>query len=256
MSQIIPCKSVVHDSPPLAIGRWVGISFGVATQLLFLLTVPCLFLFLRFGAKSIHANWILVDTLLALGFCLPHSILLAPPVQRRVKQWIPGALMGCLHCSLTCITLLTMFHFWRGSETVIWQCTDATSNLMLTGFYGSWLALFYSLYLTGMGYQTGLTPFWYWMTRQKPPVRQMVTQGAFKYMRHPVYMSFLGLIWFTPTMTADHAVLTTIWTIYIYAGSYFKDRRLIKFIGTPYLEYGRLVTGLPVIGIGSLRKFD
>jgi methanethiol S-methyltransferase len=256
MSQSMELESIGRDSHSIAMGRWVGILFGVMTQLLFLFTVPCLFLFLRFGADPVHANWVLVDSLLAVGFCLPHSILLAPPIQRRIKQWIPSGVMGCVHCSLTCISLLTMFHYWRGSETVIWQCTGWIKTVMLTGFYGSWLALFYSLYLTGMGYQTGLTPWWYWMTRQKPPVRQMVTRGAFRYMRHPVYMSFLGLIWFTPTMTADHAVLTAVWTVYIYAGSYFKDRRLTKFIGKPYQEYGRMVTGLPIIGFGSLRKFS
>lgn len=56
-------------------------------------------------------------------------------------------------------------------------------------------------------------------------------------------------------MTLDHAILTTVWTVYIFAGSYFKDRRLIRFIGQPYLEYGRRVPGLPMIGFGSLRRF-
>lgn len=83
----------------------------------------------------------------------------------------------------------------------------------------------------------------------------IVTTGAFRSMRHPVYMSFLGLIWFTPVMTLDHAILTAVWTLYIYAGSYFKDRRLMQFIGSPYYEYGRRISGFPLIGIGSLRHF-
>jgi protein-S-isoprenylcysteine O-methyltransferase Ste14 len=68
-------------------------------------------------------------------------------------------------------------------------------------------------------------------------------------------MSFLGLIWFTPVMTLDHAILTAVWTLYIYAGSYFKDRRLLKFIGEPYYEYGKRIAGLPIIGFRSLRFF-
>jgi protein-S-isoprenylcysteine O-methyltransferase Ste14 len=56
-------------------------------------------------------------------------------------------------------------------------------------------------------------------------------------------------------MTLDHAILTAVWTLYIYAGSYFKDRRLLKFIGEPYYEYGKRIAGLPIIGFRSLRFF-
>lgn len=254
----VPTRSVAsvnQQSRPIAFGRYVGFAFGAGTQALFLVTVVYLFLFLRYGGTGAHAHWIVIDSLLAIGFCVPHSILLAPPVQRHIKRWMPGGLLGCLHCCVTCITLLVIFHFWGRSEIAIWRFTGVMNWAMLAGFYGSWLALFYSLYLTGMGYQTGLTQWWYWLIQQKPPVREFVKRGAFKYMRHPVYMSFLGLIWFTPDMTLDHAILTSIWTVYIYAGSYFKDRRLLKFIGAPYLAYGKEVTGLPFIGFGSLHKF-
>ncbi|MFN9911506.1 MAG: hypothetical protein ACK53L_02910, partial [Pirellulaceae bacterium] len=57
-----------------------------------------------------------------------------------------------------------------------------------------------------------------------------------------------------PHMSLDHAILTGVWTAYIYAGSYFKDRRLIRFIGQPYLEYAARIPGLPIIGFGSLRR--
>lgn len=246
-------------SPPvphqLVLSRWLGVAFGIGTQLLFLFTVVYLFLFLRFGSTRHHETWWLLDLILAIGFCLPHSLLLAPPILSRLKAWVPSGLLGCIHCTVTCISLLALFHYWAGCDVALWRLAGLGETLVLVGFYGSWVALFYSLYLTGMGYQTGLTPWWYWFRRTKPPVRPFVTQGAFRLMRHPVYMSFLGLIWFTPTMTLDHAILTTVWTVYIFAGSYFKDRRLIRFIGQPYLEYGRRVPGLPVIGFGSLRRF-
>jgi protein-S-isoprenylcysteine O-methyltransferase Ste14 len=148
-----------------------------------------------------------------------------------------------------------MFHYWGRMPMEIWHATGWTEHILLACFYGSWIGLLYSLYWTGFGYQTGLTQWWYWFRDQQPPKRAFVTQGAFRYMRHPVYMSFLGLIWFTPVMTLDHAILTAVWTMYIYAGSYFKDRRLLKFIGTPYYEYGKRIAGLPIIGFGSLRFF-
>lgn len=235
--------------------RALGIAFGVGTQLLFLWTVVFLFLFLRYGADQSETAWLLRDLLLAVGFAVPHSVLLAPPVQKRLKQYMPTGMLGCVHCATTCISLLVMFHFWRRSDGFLWQLSGWSEWCMLGLFYGSWVALFYSLWLTGLGYQTGLTQWWYWMIQSKPPTRAFVTQGAFRWMRHPVYMSFLGLIWFTPSMTWDHAVLTAVWTIYIYLGSYFKDQRLLRYIGPPYREYAERVVGLPVIGIGTLRRY-
>lgn len=240
--------------PKLSIGRISGIAFGAGTQLFFLWTVVYLFLFLRYGGTHTSSHWLWGDSLLAIGFAVPHSILLVPAVQKSIKRWLPAGLIGCLHCSVTCVSLLVMFRYWGTTSTTLWKATGVAEFLILCGFYGSWAALFYSLYLTGMGYQTGLTQWWYWLLKKQPPRREFVLRGAYHWMRHPIYMSFLGLIWFTPTMTLDHAVLTGVWTVYIYAGSYFKDKRMIKFLGEEYREYARKVSGLPIIGFGPLLK--
>lgn len=123
---------------------------------------------------------------------------------------------------------------------------DAANDGCRIWFYVSWFALLYSLSLTGMGYQNGWTPFYYWLRQQQPPRREFKPRGAYKLIRHPVYLSFLGLVWFTPRMTLDHAALTAIWTGYIFYGSFLKDRRLEGFIGESYKRYESEVPGFPL----------
>ncbi len=243
-------------TPTITRNLWlVGLVFGVGTQIFFLITAWNLFLFLRYGSSTQGSYWIATDTLLALFFAWPHSLLLVPSVQKRLKSLVPGAWMGLIHCSVTCISLWMLYWGWRTVDVYLWRLEGWAAQGMLFGFYASWIALFYSLYLTGMGYQTGLTPWWYWIRSTPLPRRPFVRHGAFRWMRHPVYMSFLGLIWFTPTMSLDHAILTGIWTLYIYIGSYMKDRRLEHFIGEDYRAYGRQVTGFPLIGFGPWGRF-
>ncbi|MFO0014425.1 MAG: methyltransferase family protein [Planctomycetota bacterium] len=237
------------------LGRAVGFCFGIGTQLLFLCTVVYLYLFLRYCEGTPYAGWWWKDALMATGFAVPHSIILFPPIAKKIHRWVPGELMGCLHCMVTCVSLLLMFRCWGSSGVVLWETTGVAASAVLACFYLSWAALLYSLYCTGFGYQTGLTQWWYWWRQTPPPRRPFLTTGAFRYMRHPVYMSFLGLVWFTPAMTLDHAILTAVWTIYIYAGSWAKDRRLLHFIGDEYRAYARRVPGLPLIGFGSLNRF-
>jgi protein-S-isoprenylcysteine O-methyltransferase Ste14 len=73
-------------------------------------------------------------------------------------------------------------------------------------------------------------------------------------MRHPVYLSFLGLIWFVPTVTLDRALLIAVWTVYVFVGSYLKDRRLQHYLGPTYREYQARVPGYPGMIAGPLAR--
>ena len=53
-------------------------------------------------------------------------------------------------------------------------------------------------------------------------------------------------------MTLDHALLTGIWTIYIFIGSWLKDRRLEFYLGETYREYETRVPGYPFMTWGPL----
>jgi methanethiol S-methyltransferase len=261
MSHIVASTAPVHLEKAsrwriaYRLGRLAGVLFGVGTQALFIYTVVFLFLFLRYGGSNQGNAWFLIDFFLAVGFALPHSLLLAPPTQSFLKRLLPVGLIGCLQCMVTCLSLLILIRYWRSSPILIWESHGVAKTFILFGFYASWIILLYSIWLTGMGYQTGLTQWWYWMRKASPPPRKFLQTGTFRWMRHPVYLGFLGLIWFTPTMTADHAVLTGVWTVYVYLGSHFKDRRLLRYLGNEYYEYGRRVPGFPWIGIGPLRRF-
>lgn len=244
----------IPTSTPSSIARACGLALGVGTQLLFLWTAYQLFLFLSGPSDRGHGFHPLRDVILALFFAWPHSVLLYPGVQKWLKAYVHPQLMGCVHCLVTCVSLLVLFPLWSVSQGGLWDMHGWSALLMQAGFYGSWLALLYSLWLSGMGYQTGLLPWLYWVRGVKSPRREMNRSGAFRLMRHPVYLSFLGLIWFTPHMTWDHVILTSVWTIYIYVGSYMKDRRLLHYIGQPYREYAQSVPGFPLIGFGVLGK--
>ncbi|KAA5539405.1 hypothetical protein FYK55_24005 [Roseiconus nitratireducens] len=236
-------------------GRIAGITFGFATQGLFLVTVWYLFWFLRDGSIGTRTgDWLLVDGGLAVIFALAHSVMLVPQTRKHLTRWIPQPFYDSLFCVVTCLSLLVLFFCWRSSESLLWSATGWAESLIRVCFYGCWAALFYSLALTGLGYQNGWTPFYYWLKKQKPPRREFKPRGAYQLIRHPVYLSFLGLVWFTPRMSIDHAVLTAIWTGYIFYGSFLKDRRLEYFVGEAYRDYQRRVPGYPLLTRGPLGR--
>jgi protein-S-isoprenylcysteine O-methyltransferase Ste14 len=86
------------------------------------------------------------------------------------------------------------------------------------------------------------------------PRREFVERGGYRVLRHPVSLSFLGLIWFAPLVTLDRVVLMAVWTAYIVVGSVLKDRRLLHFIGNEYRGYRARVPGYPGIPFGPLAR--
>lgn len=248
--------ALLKNSPNQA--KWtriIGVAFGFGNQLLFLVTVWYLFWFLRDGSiRQVQGEWVLTDCALAIIFAVSHSIMLVPKTRKYLSRWIPSAFYDSVFCIVTCVSLLTLFFGWRTSEVVLWEASGQFKSVIYFCFYCCWGALFYSLSLTGLGYQNGWTPFYYWLKNQKLPRREFIPRGAYKLIRHPVYLSFLGLVWFTPRMSLDHAVLTAIWTGYIFYGSFLKDQRLERFVGEPYRAYQESVPGYPFITIGPLAR--
>ncbi len=234
--------------------RWLGIAFGIGTQVLFLVTVWHLFWFLK-GAHSVqHEKGLWIDALLAMQFAVPHSLLLLPTTRRLLGSWIAREFYPLFYCCATCGNLLITIGFWHASDTKLWQFEGSCAVLMQVGFYASWIALVYSLNLSGFGYQTGLPQWWHWVRRRQLPQPEFNPRGAYLWLRHPVYLSFAGLIWFTPTMTLDHAILTGIWTTYILVGSILKDRRMGFYLGEAYRIYQQTVPGYPLMLFGPLAK--
>jgi protein-S-isoprenylcysteine O-methyltransferase Ste14 len=226
--------------------RFLGIACGVLTQAVFLATLVPLYRFLRndFAAAPEGSLWI--DAAAALQFAIPHSVLLHPATRKWITRWLRSEFYGLLFCFATCASLWLLFAMWRGSRSVAWSWPESLRPMVEAGFVVCWIALLYSLSLTGLGYQTGLTPWWNWIRRRPVPRREFRPTGAYRYTRHPVYLSFLGLVWLTPVVTLDRAVLIGLWTVYVLFGSYLKDRRLARLIGEPYRQYQAEVPAYPL----------
>lgn len=241
----------------------LGRSFGIATHVLFAFTVWHLVWFLAGHAPATPAAILdrplvapmAIDLALATMFAVPHSLLLLPGVRQRLSQQaIPGAFYGCFYCVVTCVALLTTILCWQKSDVVVWAWPVSVQPWITAAFVGSWGMLFYSLHLTGLGYQTGWTPWWRWVRGLPPGRRDFQPRGAYRFLRHPVYMSFLGLVWFAPVVTLDRAILIAVWTASIFIGSTLKDRRLLFFIGAQYRAYQSRVPGYPGMPSGPLAR--
>ena len=223
--------------------RFLGIAAGILVQVLFAVTSYYNYIFLK-GSPPHAGHWALAwDAFLAVQFGVVHSLLLLPGVKKKLGKFISPSFYGLFFCTAACLTLLFTMAEWQVGNWAIWQLTGWPRLAMQTLYLTCWGTLFYSLWCSGFGFHTGWLPWWYWVQQKPIPRRPFRPRGAFSFIRHPGYMSFMGLVWFTPDMTIDRALLVAIWTVYIIVGSYLKDLRLIHYLGDTYREYRATVPG-------------
>ncbi len=231
-----------------------GVTAGVLNHVFFLMTVYFLYGFLHGNTERPGHQALLVDLGLTLQFAVSHSWLLLPSVRKRIAERIPSAFFGTLFCSATCASLLLTIGHWQTSSIVLLDLAGTSRAIVEWAFIATWGVLLYSLSLSGLGSQTGLTTWWAWVRQQPLPKRDFNPRGLYQFFRHPIYASFLGLLWITPTITLDRLLLNIVWTGYIFVGSTLKDRRLEHFIGDRYLAYETKVVGYPGMFAGPLAK--
>ncbi|MFM2092431.1 MAG: hypothetical protein RLZZ127_2920 [Planctomycetota bacterium] len=237
---------------------WIGV--GLSAQVAFHLLVPALIWFMHFGASvPATSTWgpaadLAFDALLILGFVVPHSILLMPPVRSWINRHAPPALWGSLFTWATTIALAAMILLWRPVAGPVWELHGTAYGVMLAAAAASWLALAYSMWLGGFGWQTGWTAFHAWWRGQPIPRRDLCDRGAYAVFRHPIYASFVAISWTAPTMDTGHLLLSGMMTAYCLMGSVAKDRRLLRFIGEPYRAYMARVPGWPAMPRGMFGR--
>ena len=249
--------------------RVAWIAFGGVTQLLFACMVPLLFLWLYQGsgdplgigaaavgnAQTLSVGWaIVLDLALLVQFAVPHSVLMLPKVRDRIERFVPPELYGCVYVFVVTASLLLCWWLWQPLPGVVYETTGAMTWILLGMFLGSWVLMLYSVSLTGFGWQTGMTPWLCYIRRVPTPRRKFVTNNLYGFLRHPIYLGFLGLIWCTPRMTSDYLLRAGVWGVYVFIGSVLKDRRLAFYIGERYRGYMATVRGYPLVLWGPLGR--
>jgi protein-S-isoprenylcysteine O-methyltransferase Ste14 len=102
-------------------------------------------------------------------------------------------------------------------------------------------ALVWTILRTGPLHFAGLEQLW---TRQPAAESPLQVRGLYCYVRHPLYLFSLILIWCTPIMTANLLVLYVLITPYFLVGSMHEERRLLAEFGEAYRDYQQRVPRL------------
>ena len=233
--------------------RSFAIFVGSASLLLFLV-----FLFdgaLNFIQMGLNHNAVLLwDGFISIIFFVQHSVM----IRRGFCSWFasvfPPFYHGIVFTIASGIVLAGVMVIWQPSTIVLYQFHGVSRLLFRAVSFLALVGCLWSAYTlrsvrscdpfglaTASGHLSGRPTH--------PP--QLVVRGPYAYVRHPVYLMVILLIWSCPDVTTDRLLFNVLWTLWIYIGATLEDADMIVDFGEAYREYRKRVPML----VPSLAKF-
>jgi len=93
---------------------------------------------------------------------------------------------------------------------------------------------------TGPSYFLGLSQLF----ARPSTTSSLQVRGFYCWVRHPLYLFAILLLWLTPGMTVNLLAFYGLMTLYFIAGSVHEERRLVAEFGAAYRDYQRQVPRL------------
>lgn len=187
---------------------------------------------------------LLIDLGLLSLFALQHSGMARPAFKRWLTRFIPAAAERSTYVLLSTVCLALLMWFWSPLGGVVWQVTSRWAELTLIALYfASWALLFYATVLIDHFDLFGLRQVWSALRGTTLPELRFVTPALYRIVRHPIYLGWLGIMWFTPSMTVSHLAFAVGGTLYILLGVKLEEADLER-AHPEYAQYKRKVPGL------------
>ncbi|MCB0261348.1 MAG: isoprenylcysteine carboxylmethyltransferase family protein [Calditrichaeota bacterium] len=221
--------------------------YGVVSYVMFLGTLLYVFGFIGnlFVPKSLDSGPVgplgqalLIDTLLLGVFAVQHSVMARRGFKNWLTRFIPKAAERSTYVLLSNLCLILLCWQWQPLGGMIWQVESILGQGIFYSLFGlGVIIIVMSTFLLNHFDLFGLRQVYLYLRGIEYTPLKFDTPWFYSYVRHPLYVGFLLVLWSTPTMTITHLVFAIASTAYILIAIQFEERDLVHEHGENYLRY-------------------
>ncbi len=225
---------MISNRPAAKLIIALAIAWGVGSVVLFAV--------LPLGSLSIALPWsepalLGWDAALSVLFFIQHSGMIRPSFRARLATHVDPMWHAAVYAIASGIALCAVVFLWQ----------PAATSILRLGETGRWMCRTFAL---------GMLGFFAWgfhalrsfdplgVDRIRAALRgsayrplPFVVAGPYRWVRHPLYLGALVLIWVCPELTADRLLFNILWTAWIFVGTLLEERDLVREFGDEYRTY-------------------
>ena len=176
-----------------------------------------------------------------LLFALLHSWMAASSFKQQVSNAIGDSnfkkYYRLIYNIFSVLSFLPSFYFANVPSTEMWHAKGYVAVAMVTLQFLAAVFIFISVKQIDWKEFLGTRQLNSATNIKTEHTEPLVVTGLYKYVRHPLYIFSMLLIWFRPVMTLNWFIFCFGCTLYFIVGSYFEEIKLQRVYGSSYAEY-------------------
>lgn len=183
-----------------------------------------------------------LNVCLSLAFFAQHSIMIRSSSRQWMGRFVSTDYHGALYTIASGIVLMSLVVFWQRSGHT-WVVLQGIPRLLAHGvFLLSFVGFNWGTRALGTFDMFGTAPIVRHLRSEDPPPSIPFTiRGPYRWVRHPLYLFCLLMIWSCPDLTLDRLLYNVLWTGWIIVGTVLEERDLTACFGESYRNYQRKV---------------
>ncbi len=180
---------------------------------------------------------LLLNSFLSIGFFIQHSGMIRQSFQRWSVKFIKKKRQGAFFTISSSIALLLLIVFWQKSSYTLASAHDGLRWTIRVVYVTSILGLFWGIRSLGSFNLFGLKQILGGMNGANATESHLSVRGAYRWVRHPLYLFCLLIIWSCPDLTTDRLLFNLLRTAWIIVGTILEERDLVTLFGADYQVY-------------------
>ena len=185
---------------------------------------------------------LLVDGTLLGIFALQHSFMARQSFKNWWTKLIPNPIERSTYVLLSSLALMLVFWQWQPIGMTLWIINNVVGKIIVYSlFVLGWIIVLVSTFLINHFDLFGLRQVYLYFQGKEYTHLPFKTPALYNYVRHPLYVGWLLVVWMTATMTIAHFFLALMTTVYILIAIQLEEKDLINIHGEKYQTYRRNV---------------
>jgi methanethiol S-methyltransferase len=184
---------------------------------------------------------LILDACLSLTFFLQHSCMVRRSFRQFLARLIPETYISAIYAISSGIVLIVVVVFWQETSGAVAHAEGAVRLLLRAAFAASIVGLYWGVKSLGFFDAFGVGEILNHLRNKKLKKMTLSIRGPYRWVRHPLYLFVMIMIWSCPDLTLDRLLFNILWTVWIFIGTLLEEFDLLSQFGEEYRQYQRTV---------------